>query len=365
MVHRGHSLCIPCDGHEMSGLGRSLLSACAAQAGGRTSCTGLHSAIAFQSSGRRTSVTFADPAACGAARQAAEWLWGSAAPGGRVSRHGSHTSPSQRPQCGPFHALKAQVPLLFLAQLVGAGIARYAYLSDLHSWTVRDPTDTRIEVLGASSAFATTWKKSGRRTTGREWAWGMGWKRVSHDDAGAYFRHRIKTLHPTLMGLYHNTRAYHAEWKVVHDQYMEAQEKLQAELASNPHEVTLEEYELAEELEAAKAFTSAADAFGQAFIMVVNPALKELHKDVGSIFKLGPVLYEDIRLSQALWQLANAVRHPGPSGSTNVLPRLEIRTDILSASRDFIVNWGTSTYGEFEKLLLEIGHDATEQYPDK
>lgn len=202
----------------------------------------------------------------------------------------------------------------------------------------------------------------------------MGHEVIGYDDAGAHFQGRIKELRSTLQELYHKTRSYEAERAEV------ARRKLHAE--STPvvegSDSMFEAHDLVDDL---AALTDAANAYGQAFIMVLNPALQELKSSVGDIFELGPIVHANVHLSRALWEIANAVRHRHKvahlsltalhlSGGTmkhftGVLARLGISAKHLGASKVFITKWGPPTYREFEDQLLEIGRDATEQFPGK
>src|SRR6202035_5124994 len=101
----------------------------------------------------------------------------------------------------------------------------------------------------------------------------MGWDDIGHDDKGEYFRSRIISLRPTLLELYQKTRSFHAEWRGAGDRYMEMQAEYEGGPESYEGELALRHHENVEELLEGKAFLDAANAYAQAFVMVVDPAL--------------------------------------------------------------------------------------------
>ena len=190
----------------------------------------------------------------------------------------------------------------------------------------------------------------------------MGWDDIGHDDKGEYFRSRIIASRPTLLELYQKTRSFHAEWSGVADWYKRAQAEDEGGPESYDGEFELRQHERVEELLEGRAFLDAANAYAQAFVMVVDPALTELRSSVHNIFVLGPFLHDDIRLSKALWQLADTVRHghPGTKHVNETLTGLGIKPKSSDAPREFIMQWCPATYTPFERMLLEIGHAATD-----
>lgn len=189
----------------------------------------------------------------------------------------------------------------------------------------------------------------------------MGWDEIGHEDKGEYFRSRIIALRPTLLELYQKTRSFHAEWSGVADWYTRAQAEGEGGPESYEGELALRHHEHVEELLEGRAFLDAANAYAQAFVMVVDPALKELKTSVDDLFVIGPFLHDDIRLSEALWKLAGTVRHghPGTSHVNETLTGLGIKPKAIDAPREFIMQWCPATYRPFERTLLEIGYAAT------
>jgi hypothetical protein len=206
----------------------------------------------------------------------------------------------------------------------------------------------------------------------------MGWDRIGYDDAGAHFRGRIKALRPTLLELYQKTRAYDAEHAELVRRVLRAGNTLALDPEAVDDDARSEYQELVGD---GMALLDAANAHGQAFIMVVNPALQELKDSVGDLFELGPPVFGDIRLTQALVEVANAVRHRHKVQNlslkalylsagrtkhfTGILASLGINPKDLGAAKAFIMKWAPPTYREFEDRLLAIGHAASKQFPDK
>jgi len=188
-----------------------------------------------------------------------------------------------------------------------------------------------------------------------------------------YYQRQIKILRPTLEDIYSRILALNARELEDRAALLNVNSDTGADSAGERAQLELR----------LQATSANADAYGHAFVMIINPLLLTLREETRlSVFSAGPELQPGMTLGRLLWLLGDHIRHHHQLSKIG-LNHLMISSDITSdhygealagirinaklptAARAAIVRYAMSSYDEFEQGLLRIGDDILASFVSK